>query len=96
MKKTAASASKRAGMAYSRSIHQFVVSETMISKTLLSMAFGFGLILAVAGCNSTESGTSDTSPASTDMKTATQEDAEHDHSSHEHGVHEDSDKTDME
>lgn len=73
----------------------------MTSKLLLSVALGLGLFLAVSGCNSNESETTETtSPAASTGSSDTSE-MEHDHSGHDHGDHDHGDgdhagKTDME
>ena len=73
----------------------------MTSRILLSVAFGFGLLLASVGCNSTEPGTPATAPTPSPAEHASLDDSIHDHSGHDHADHDhgaanSSDKTDME
>lgn len=78
------------------SIHRFCASELMTSKLLLSVALGLGLFLAVSGCNSTESETSQTTTPAADTDSSDHSEMEHDHSGHDHGDGDHAGKTDME
>lgn len=68
-------------------------SEPMTSKLLLSATFGFGLFLAVSGCNS---GTRETTTPAVGADSSTHSDSDHDHSDHDHGNGDHAGKTDME
>lgn len=82
-------------------IHCHPASELMTSKLLLSLALGFGLFLAVSGCNSTESDTTGPATPAADTNSLDHSEMEHDHAGHDHGDHDHGDgdhagKTDME
>jgi Cu(I)/Ag(I) efflux system membrane fusion protein len=68
----------------------------MTSKLLLSLALGFGLFLAVSGCNSTESDTTGPATPAADTNSPDHSEMEHDHSGHDHGDGGHAGKTDME
>jgi Cu(I)/Ag(I) efflux system membrane fusion protein len=76
-------------------------SEPMTSKLLFSVALGLGLFLAVSGCNSSESETTETATPAADANSPDHSEMEHDHAGHDHGDHDHGDgdhagKTDME
>ena len=73
----------------------------MTSKLLLSVALGMGLFLAVSGCNSNESETTETTTPAASTGSSDHSEIEHDHSGRDHGDHDHGDgshagKTDME
>lgn len=65
-------------------------------KILLTVVIGFGLIVAVSGCGSTELDTSNFSTSDTDADSSAHENLEHGPSGHDHGGGDKTGKTDME
>lgn len=68
----------------------------MPSKLLLTVVLGFGLMVAVSGCGSTELDTPDASGPNAAADSSARENSEHGHSGHDHGSSENTGKTDME
>ena len=82
-------------------IHYFRASQPMTPKLLLSVAFGFGLFLALSGCNSNDSDQPEATPPEMGTDSNLGEESSHDHSEHEHAGHgqgsrDHAGKTDME
>ncbi|WP_425399208.1 hypothetical protein [Aeoliella sp.] len=65
-------------------------------KLLLTVVLGFGLMVAVSGCGSTELDTPNASTSDAEADSHAHEDAEHGHAGHDHGDSDDTGKTDME
>lgn len=65
-------------------------------KLLLTVVLGFGLMVAVSGCGSTELDTPNASTPDAEADSSAHENAGHGHSGHDHGDGENADKTDME
>lgn len=65
-------------------------------KLLLTVVLGFGLMVAVSGCGSTESDVPNAATQGAGADSSAHEDAEHGHAGHDHGDSDDTGKTDME
>ncbi|MEQ8212199.1 MAG: hypothetical protein RH917_20535 [Lacipirellulaceae bacterium] len=65
-------------------------------KLLLTAVFGFGLIVAISGCGSTELDTPNALTPDVEADSTAHADLEHGHAGHDHGDSDDTGKTDME